>query len=51
MADAIETAGNDAVAGDCHLANGGILQETGTPARCTRCSSSPGPTASPRTDT
>lgn len=30
MADAIEAAGNDAIAGDCHLANGGILQETGT---------------------
>lgn len=29
MADAIERAGNDTVAGDCHLANGGILQETG----------------------
>ena len=30
MADAIEVAGNDTIAGDCHLANGGILQETGT---------------------
>jgi glycerol-3-phosphate dehydrogenase subunit C len=30
MADAIDAAGNDTVAGDCHLANGGILQETGT---------------------
>ena len=30
MADAIEAAGNDTIAGDCHLANGGILQETGT---------------------
>lgn len=29
MADAIEAAGNDVVAGDCHLANGGIVQETG----------------------
>ncbi len=29
MADAIEAAGNDVVTGDCHLANGGILQETG----------------------
>ena len=29
MADAIEKAGNDVVAGDCNLANGGILQETG----------------------
>ena len=29
MADAIDAAGNDTVAGDCHLANGGILQETG----------------------
>jgi glycerol-3-phosphate dehydrogenase subunit C len=29
MADAIDAAGNDVVAGDCHLANGGILQETG----------------------
>jgi glycerol-3-phosphate dehydrogenase subunit C len=29
MADAIDKAGNDVVAGDCHLANGGILQETG----------------------
>ena len=30
MVDAIEAAGNDTIAGDCHLANGGILQETGT---------------------
>lgn len=30
LADAIDKAGNDTVAGDCHLANGGILQETGT---------------------
>ena len=30
MADAITAAGNDAIAGDCHLANGGILQEVGT---------------------
>jgi glycerol-3-phosphate dehydrogenase subunit C len=29
MATAIDKAGNDTVAGDCHLANGGILQETG----------------------
>ncbi len=29
MATAIERAGADVVAGDCHLANGGILQETG----------------------
>jgi Fe-S oxidoreductase len=29
MADAIETAGGDVVAGDCRLANGGIQQETG----------------------
>jgi glycerol-3-phosphate dehydrogenase subunit C len=29
MADAIDKAGNDVVAGDCNLANGGILQETG----------------------
>lgn len=29
MAKAIERAGGDAVAGDCHLANGGIVQETG----------------------
>ena len=29
MADAIDAAGNDVVAGDCTLANGGILQETG----------------------
>jgi len=29
MARAIEKAGNDVVAGDCNLANGGILQETG----------------------
>ena len=29
MADAIERAGNDTVAGDCHLANGSITQETG----------------------
>ncbi len=26
----IEAAGNDTVCGDCHLANGSILQETGT---------------------
>jgi glycerol-3-phosphate dehydrogenase subunit C len=30
MAAAIDAAGNDVIAGDCHLANGGILQETGT---------------------
>lgn len=30
MAKAIEKAGNDVIAGDCNLANGGILQETGT---------------------
>jgi Fe-S oxidoreductase len=29
MAAAIERAGGDVVAGDCHLANGGIVQETG----------------------
>ena len=29
MARAVEQAGNEAVAGDCNLANGGILQETG----------------------
>jgi Fe-S oxidoreductase len=29
MARAIEAAGGDVVAGDCHLANGGIVQETG----------------------
>jgi len=29
MADAIDKADNDVVAGDCHLANGGIIQETG----------------------
>jgi Fe-S oxidoreductase len=29
MADAIEKADGDVVAGDCHLANGGIVQETG----------------------
>jgi Fe-S oxidoreductase len=29
MADAIIKADNDVVAGDCNLANGGILQETG----------------------
>jgi glycerol-3-phosphate dehydrogenase subunit C len=29
MAKAIDAAGNETVAGDCHLANGGILQETG----------------------
>jgi glycerol-3-phosphate dehydrogenase subunit C len=29
MADALDRAGGDVVAGDCHLANGGILQETG----------------------
>jgi glycerol-3-phosphate dehydrogenase subunit C len=30
MATEIERAGNETIAGDCHLANGGILQETGT---------------------
>ncbi len=29
MVDAIDKAGGEVVAGDCHLANGGILQETG----------------------
>jgi glycerol-3-phosphate dehydrogenase subunit C len=29
MADTIDRAGGDVVVGDCHLANGGILQETG----------------------
>jgi glycerol-3-phosphate dehydrogenase subunit C len=29
MATAIDKAGGDVVAGDCHLANGGIVQETG----------------------
>ena len=29
MANAIDKADNDAVAGDCHLANGAIVQETG----------------------
>ncbi len=29
MATAIDRAGNETVAGDCHLANGGIRQETG----------------------
>lgn len=29
MAEAIDRAGGEQVAGDCHLANGGILQETG----------------------
>jgi Fe-S oxidoreductase len=29
MANAITKAGGDVVAGDCHLANGGIVQETG----------------------
>ncbi len=29
MARAIERAGGEVVAGDCHLANGGIVQETG----------------------
>jgi glycerol-3-phosphate dehydrogenase subunit C len=29
MATAIDKAGSDVVAGDCHLANGGIVQETG----------------------
>jgi Fe-S oxidoreductase len=29
MAEAIERAGNDVVVGDCHLANGAIVQETG----------------------
>jgi Fe-S oxidoreductase len=29
MKNAIDKAGGDAVAGDCHLANGGIVQETG----------------------
>jgi Fe-S oxidoreductase len=31
LVKAIETAGSDAVAGDCSLANGGITLETGTP--------------------
>jgi len=30
MADAITAADNDTIAGDCHLANGGIFQEVGT---------------------
>ena len=42
MADAIEKAGADAVAGDCHLANGGIVQETGTPARAPAAARGPG---------
>ena len=29
LAAAVEAAGNDVVAGDCHLANGAIVQETG----------------------
>jgi glycerol-3-phosphate dehydrogenase subunit C len=29
MGKALARAGGDAVAGDCHLANGGIVQETG----------------------
>lgn len=29
LADAVEKAGNEVVAGDCHLANGAIVQETG----------------------
>lgn len=29
LAEAVEKAGNDVVAGDCHLANGAIVQETG----------------------
>jgi Fe-S oxidoreductase len=29
MAGAIDKAGGDVVVGDCHLANGGIVQETG----------------------
>jgi Fe-S oxidoreductase len=29
MAAAIDKAGDDVVSGDCHLANGGIVQETG----------------------
>jgi glycerol-3-phosphate dehydrogenase subunit C len=29
LAEAVEKAGNDMVAGDCHLANGAIVQETG----------------------
>jgi len=29
LADAVEKAGNDVVTGDCHLANGAIVQETG----------------------
>ena len=29
MGDAIRKADDDVVAGDCHLANGGIVQETG----------------------
>ena len=41
-------AGNDVVAGDCHLANGGILAGDRHACRCTRSRSSPAPTASPR---
>ena len=33
MGDAIERADGEVIAGDCHLANGGILQETGTQAQ------------------
>jgi Fe-S oxidoreductase len=33
LAREIEAAGNDVVCGDCHLANGAILQETGRKAR------------------
>ena len=30
LGTALQKAGNDVIAGDCSLANGGILQETGT---------------------
>ena len=44
LEDAIDKADAEVVAGDCHLANGAILEETGRRPR-TRCSNWLGPTA------
>jgi hypothetical protein len=49
MGNAIDKAGGDVVIGDCHLANGGIVQETGrTPQHPLMTIARP--TASPKTD-
>ena len=50
LGEQIAKAGGDVVAGDCHLANTAIAEQTGRDRRCTRCRSSPGPTASPKSD-